>query len=97
VKPSPGSTVMAAKHVHARRFDDEVVILDLEKGTYFGLDEVGARAWESLSEGLTLAQVARRLAAEYETPEEVVLGDISELAARLAEAGLASISEESSK
>jgi hypothetical protein len=35
----------------ARTVGDETVILDLANGTYYGLDPVGARMWQLMSEG----------------------------------------------
>jgi len=37
--------------VMARTVGDETVILDLASGTYYGLDPVGARIWQLMSEG----------------------------------------------
>jgi hypothetical protein len=37
--------------VMARTVGDETVILDLANGTYYGLDPVGARMWQLMSEG----------------------------------------------
>ena len=43
--------------VMARTVGDETVILDLTSGTYFGLDPVGARIWQLLTEGKSLSAV----------------------------------------
>lgn len=58
--------------VITRRIGGEVVILDLASGEYFGLNAVGARAWQLLGEGKTLGDVCAALAMEYDmTPDEV--------------------------
>ena len=44
--------------VMSRTVADEVVVLDLAAGTYFGLDPVGARIWQLMAEGQTLRDIA---------------------------------------
>ena len=43
--------------VMARTVGDETVILDLASGTYYGLDPVGARMWQLMTDGQTLAAI----------------------------------------
>lgn len=52
--------------VVARQVGDETVILDLRSGTYFGLDPVGARIWQLMGEGKTLAEICSVMLDEYE-------------------------------
>ena len=35
----------------------EIVLLDLTSGTYFGLDAVGARIWQLIAAGQSLAKI----------------------------------------
>jgi len=88
---APLSTICPLVHVHAKRFDDEVVILDLERGVYFGLDDVGATMWEAFVAGKSPAEVAETLAGTYETSREQLELDACALAGRLADAGLVAI------
>ena len=50
--------------VMARTVGDETVILDLASGTYYGLDPVGARMWQLMSEGQPLAAICNLLLDE---------------------------------
>jgi hypothetical protein len=59
--------IAAAPNVHARRFDNEVVILDLTQGLYFGLDEVGAEMWDRFLLGQSPHEIALALAERYST------------------------------
>jgi hypothetical protein len=77
--------------VVARMVGDEVVILDLEAGTYFGLDPVGARIWELIGEGLTLSNVRDRMLNEYDTPSDTLEQDILELIKALREESLVAV------
>jgi hypothetical protein len=84
----PGCRLTPRKNVHARRFDDEMIILDLDQGLYFQLDEVGAALWEGMAEGRSLQEVVGALVARYDTSREQLLADAAALAGQLEEAGL---------
>ena len=72
----------------ARQVGEEIVILDLAGGSYFGLDPVGARIWELMGEGKTLAEICATMLEEYEVTPEQLQGDVIKLAGELAERGL---------
>ena len=72
----------------SRLVDDETVLLDLESGMYFGLDGVGKRIWESVTDGISLGDIAAIITAEYEVEEEQALKDVIEFASNLVERGL---------
>ena len=76
--------------VMARTVGEETVILDLATGTYFGLDPVGARIWELMGEGKTLAEICDRMLEEYEVSREELERDTLKLAQDLADQGLIS-------
>jgi hypothetical protein len=82
------ATVTISAQVMARRVADEVVLLDLASGNYFGLDAVGARAWQLLTEGKGPAEACDMLLAEYEVTRERLEDDIARLLAELRQAGL---------
>ena len=75
-------------HVMARTVGDETVILDLANGTYFGLDPVGARMWELMGEGKTLAEICEELLEEYEVSRDDLERDTLRLTQELADQGL---------
>lgn len=70
-------------HVVSRQVDGELVILDLESGIYFGLDEVGARFWVLATEGASLAAVFEALLQEYDVDADTLERDIRSLAREL--------------
>jgi hypothetical protein len=87
----PADIVCVRAGVTARDFDGEWVLLDLEGGNYFGLDEIGGHIWRDLLEGRTPKEIATRLAATYAETEAVILEDVLQLADELVERGLAKI------
>jgi len=80
--------VVIPTQVMARQVGDETVILDLASGTYFGLDPVGARVWQLLSEGRTLAEICETMLEEYEVEREQLETDVLRLTGELLERGL---------
>jgi hypothetical protein len=62
-----------------RDLDGEAVILDLESGTYFGLNEVGTRVWQLVGEAQSEAQIVETLASEYEADRETIARDVAKV------------------
>jgi hypothetical protein len=77
--------------VMTRTVGDEVVVLDLATGTYFGLDPVGARIWELMGEGKTLDEICDWMLQEYEVTREELERDTLRLAEELKGQGLVQI------
>ena len=76
--------------VMAQEVGDETVILDLANGTYYGLDPVGARIWQLMTEGQTLVLVCEVMLAEYEVTREDIERDVLALVQTLLERKLVS-------
>lgn len=55
--------------------DGEVVMLSLNNGEYYGLDEVGTRIWELLEEPRKYEDLIKDLINEYDIREEVCKED----------------------
>ena len=77
--------------VMAREVGDETVILDLASGTYYGLDPVGARIWQLISEKDSLVQVCDVMVLEFETTREVIENDVLTLVQTLMERKLVGV------
>jgi hypothetical protein len=71
--------------VVARMVGDEVVILDLDGGTYFGLDPVGARIWELIGEGWPLSRICEVMLVEFDVTRERMERDLLQLVEALRE------------
>ena len=65
-----------ATNVHTRMFDDELVLLDLDGGDYFALNELGTELWAGLEKGETLAQIAEGIAARHAVAPDRALTDL---------------------
>lgn len=84
----PNRRFQASPHVHARPFDDELVLLDLNGGTYYGLDELGAKLWVGLGQGKSPAEIADELRGVYAVDHDILVNDLVALADQLIDKGL---------
>ena len=71
-----------------RELDGESVILNLESGTYFGLDEVGTRFWQLIEQGERVEVALTALEQEYDVAAEILRADVARLVSALVEKGL---------
>ena len=72
----------------ARRVGEEVIVLDLLGGEYFGLPGVGARVWELLLDGKSLVAVAAAITSEYDVDSTSAEDDVLRLVTELCDKGL---------
>ncbi len=87
------SAITISPDVVFRQLDDEAVLLNLESGVYFGLNDVGARIWQLIERGqdqggATLSDIAAALAGEFAASPAEIEGDLLELIRQLLGAGL---------
>lgn len=85
------SKVSIAPHVSFHDLDGEAVMLNLESGKYYGLDQVGTRMWNLIVEHDALAPVLQALLEEYDVTEERLQGDLLKLVNDLTAHGLVTI------
>lgn len=70
------------------RVGEELVLLDLNRGVYYGLDPIGARVWQLLTEGVEEGEIVDRLTEEYDVKRETLAADLERLIAELRGCGL---------
>ena len=71
--------------------DGEKVMMNLDKGEYFMMNEVGSRIWEIISEPINVKEIISTLRNEYEVDEETCRDTVIEFLGRLNHADLISI------
>lgn len=81
LKPTPEATFQEVA--------GEIILIHLNTGVYYSLNDVGASYWNLLDGQRTIADCAGLIAAEYNAPEAIVLADLLELSADLVKEGLA--------
>lgn len=72
--------------------DGEKVMMNLDKGEYFMMNEVGSRIWEIINEPINVKTIIDTLRCEYEVDEETCKDTVVEFLGRLNNADLISIS-----
>jgi hypothetical protein len=88
---APGSKIIIPPDVLFHELEGEAVLLNVENGKYYGLDEVGTRVWRLLTEGNSLPAVVRILVQEYDVDSDRLAADLQALVAELAGQGLLKI------
>lgn len=82
------SVVVAAKDQVSCDLEGEAAILSLAKGTYYGLDLVGAQVWTLLQQPRSVAEICDAVLQEYEVEPECCRKDMLALLERLQTEGL---------
>jgi hypothetical protein len=67
--------------------DGEMVLLDLEREQFYGLNEAGALVWRGLGAGLTLREIIDELSAAFDAPEERLRADVLGIVEQLTHRG----------
>lgn len=75
----------ASSSVVTREIGGEMVLMDLESGSYFGLNSVGGQVWQALEEGNTIKQLCDQIEEEFDVPREQLEQDILSLVEELLE------------
>jgi hypothetical protein len=81
-------------HVVYREFVNETVVLNLETGTYHGLNPSGGKMLETLGAAATVREAAVTLAAHYGRPLPEIEKDLYEFCLGLREHGLIELKDE---
>ena len=68
----PDKRVTVPPGVMFRDLEGEAVVLELESGRYFGLNETGTRMWLLLQEHGSVESALRALLAEFDVAEELL-------------------------
>lgn len=74
--------------------DSEAVILDINSGTYYGLNEVSNRIWQWLQSPTSQSKLLKLLLDEYEVTEEDASQDLQNLLQDMLNNGLIEVVNE---
>jgi hypothetical protein len=67
---------------------NEIAILNLDRGMYYGLNPTGARIWECVQSPVRVREIHALLLSEYEVDAEALQRDILQLLGQLRDQGL---------
>ncbi len=65
--------------------DGEIVMMSIEKGRYFGLDDIGSDIWKRIEQPCSFAALVDALAADYDAEHATIKADVTALLTRMAE------------
>jgi hypothetical protein len=82
------STFKIAENVLFQEVDGEAVLLSLDEGCYYGLDELGTRIWKLINQDLDSEGVVAAIVEEYEVEADQARRDLDRFLTDLRESGL---------
>ena len=65
------------------KLDDELVMMSIENGEYYGLDNIGAQIWEIIQQPTNFSEIVLKLMRKYDVSEETCIADIQEFLSEL--------------
>jgi hypothetical protein len=72
--------------------DDELVLMSIDLGNYYGISSTARRIWELLEAPATLASLLVQLAVEFDASPDTLRTDVEEFLLRLEREGLVGFS-----
>jgi hypothetical protein len=88
------SSIVAVKQTVYSDLGDEVAILNLRSGEYFGLNPVGAFVWVLIQEPKTIGEICDAVVREFDVTAERCQQDIAVLVGELRAQNLVDVTEE---
>jgi hypothetical protein len=83
------TTIVRNPEMVTAKVDDEIVMLSIEKGNYYGLGDPGTRIWELLEQPCLVSALCAQLVEEFEVDLDTCQTQVLEFLNRLVEEGLA--------
>lgn len=83
----------STQHLYSE-IDSEAVILDIDSGTYYGLNEISNRIWQLLQIPSSEHQLVTTLLEEYEVTKEKATEDLQHFLQNMSNAGLIEVVNE---
>lgn len=83
-----GTTIVRAGQLLATDLDEETILMSIEQGAYYGMEQTARRIWELIATPHTVADLCRQLAAEYHVEPEACQQDLLPFLEELRSEGL---------
>jgi Coenzyme PQQ synthesis protein D (PqqD) len=87
------TTVAASSDAVSTEVAGEAVILDLDVGVYYGLNDVATRIWSLVAEPIRVREICSTIEREYDVEPDTCRADVLRLVTELAEHDLLRILE----
>lgn len=89
------SIVVATKNQISSDAGDETIVLELEKGNYYGLGEVSSRVWQLIQQPISVEDLKNKILEEYEVSSEQCQQDLHQLLKKMLQLELIELSKSS--
>lgn len=83
-----GTVVGRRERVMTQQVEGDAVLLDIDSGQYFSLNDVGGMVWELCDGSRSVEDVAELVSSEFDVDTSAALSDAIELLETLVGAGL---------
>ena len=90
---SESTTITVHDECLSTTIDGETVILHVDSGTYYGLNEVATYLWDALEHGRSVAELRDDILEEYDVSPERCERDLESVLTTMAEADLIEIGD----
>ncbi len=87
------SLVLKNTSIISSKMDDEVVMMSIDKGNYYGLNPVAAEIWEMLTGPMTVQAIIDRLLEEFDVEPDQCHTEVVAYLTKLVNEGLITISD----
>ena len=89
---SSDTTVVVKERLVSADLGEEVILLHLENGLYYGLGNTGARIWQMLQQPVKVGEIERVLLEEYDIDPDTCHAGVVDLLNKLVEENLVEVS-----
>ena len=85
VNITDATVISRSPSVLTAEVDGEIVMMSIEQGRYFGLDDIGSDIWKRIEPPCSFSALVDGLAADYEADRASIAADVQALLDRMAE------------
>ncbi|CAD6875579.1 PqqD family peptide modification chaperone [Methylomonas fluvii] len=84
---SLNSTICRSKELLSTQIDDEMVLMSIDRGNYYGLDAIATDIWQRLEQPVAVSDLCAALVKEYDADTETISRDVLSLLEQFASEG----------
>jgi hypothetical protein len=85
------TTLVRCGHLIAAPVENDLVMVDVERGYYYALDDIGTQAWEHLAAPISVAELCTLLLANFDVTPEQCEADVLAFLTELHQEGMVQI------
>ncbi|MFC2176402.1 lasso peptide biosynthesis PqqD family chaperone [Bacteroidota bacterium] len=90
---TPQTVITRSEEAVSAEVDGTAVMMSVESGKYFGLDEIATRIWDLVENPLSFEAICTSLLTEYDIDEATCKQDVTDLLTHLQGENLVSFSQ----